>query len=424
MPLAVERAQLGLLLLEHGLLLAQVQDHRGVGDFAHQLQRRLGAAHVADHPQPRLRRRQVRARRDQLVVEVGQLLVVERGAGGLDDVVLGLELGHRLVRLLHLGLELAQPLLEPARRLVARGQLARHLVVDEAARQPVGDHRRLVRVGRGEGDRDQVGFAVVGEGGLPEEVADRPVAGQARGVALEHRRRLARQPGGDQPLVGQLRHQLLQRRQERRQRGGRRVVVRDLQRRVELRVVEQVEVGHHRGDEVVGLEQAHLGGHGRRGHRHPRQHLLDVGHLQLARVEHHRGVGGVDRRLQLAQHRRQRRADRDHQQNQPFAPPQHAHDVQQVDRLLVPESVVPRSLNRPWIGVLCPHRVRPVSLQWYRSRDRHPAGEAVKDERNASVPAHYPITLFRTSHPTRQCAFASQHTQGHRCGWPPAQSNA
>ena len=88
MPLAIERAQLGFLTAR-----ARSAARAGCRIIGESVTSPTDSSAASEPrmsrttPQLRLRRRQVRARGDQLLVEVAQLLVVERGAGGLDDVV-------------------------------------------------------------------------------------------------------------------------------------------------------------------------------------------------------------------------------------------------------------------------------------------------------------------------------------------------
>jgi hypothetical protein len=100
------------------------------------------AAELAHEAQAGLLLGQARLRGDDLAVELGELLVAERHALGVEQVVLGPELGHRLLGLPHLVLERGDPLLEPAGGLAGRRQLARQLVGDVELGDPVGDLRR------------------------------------------------------------------------------------------------------------------------------------------------------------------------------------------------------------------------------------------------------------------------------------------
>ena len=123
MTFAVQRAQLGLLPFQLGRLLAQPQDHRRVGDIAHRFERDFRAAQVAHQTQLGLDRR-ARSRADQLAIEITASSWSLSVPARLDDVVVDLVARDRLVGLLHLDLELGQPLLEPAGGLVGGGQLA------------------------------------------------------------------------------------------------------------------------------------------------------------------------------------------------------------------------------------------------------------------------------------------------------------
>ena len=195
---------------------------------------------------------------DQLVVEVGQLLVVEDGSSalGADQVALGAEPLDRLLGLADLRGQRRQPLVEPDRRPVGVEQLALELLVDIDLGQAVGDQRRLGRALGGVLDRDQVGAALGADEQAAEEAVDRLLPGEARRLALEDGDRLLVQPGGDQPFLRDQRFSL---------RSGsvseirkRRLALRQ-QRRVELRIVEQLELVHHPRDERPRLEQPDLG---------------------------------------------------------------------------------------------------------------------------------------------------------------------
>ena len=285
MPVAIEGAQLGFLTLQLDLLLAQLQDHRRGRHVADRFQGRSGTAHIADDPQLRLLGRQIRLGGDELTIEVGQFLVVERAATALDNVVRGLERRDRLVGLLHVAAQLGQPLLQPGVGLIGGAELALDLFLYVKLGDLVADHRSLGGIHRREHDLDQIGRAIAQIGDILGEVTDRFLAHDTGCLAFQDRLGLAGQPGGDQPLARQIAQHLTQRLQEAWQRRRK---VRGLrgQRRVKFWVIEKIEIVHDRSYEGLGLHQPNLSSDGRRVDGKPLQHLLNVAELQLARVDH------------------------------------------------------------------------------------------------------------------------------------------
>ena len=272
----------------------------------------------------------------QLGVDRDQLLVVEQAAAlRADQVVLGLVALDRLVGDAQLLLEGAQPLVQPGRGAIGREQLGFELVVDIDLGDPVGDARRLDQIQRGEADRQHIGGAVGGDLEILGEHVDGALASDARGIALEDRRRRLVQPQRRLPVLWDQRYHLAERLAERDP-----DLIRRLQRQIELRILEQVQLVHHPGEEVPRLHQLHLGRERRafRGHV-AGEHGLEIEQLVLLRVDQHRGRRGVVGGEKLAEGVGADGAERDHERHHQLAAPQHVEQGEQVDRVVARRGV-------------------------------------------------------------------------------------
>ena len=89
MTLAVPRGQLGLLAGQLGLLLAQVAHNLRGEDLCDRLDPAAGPNHLAHAAEPGLCLSLVGTGQDQLPVEIRELLLADRDAPGIDQVVLG-----------------------------------------------------------------------------------------------------------------------------------------------------------------------------------------------------------------------------------------------------------------------------------------------------------------------------------------------
>ena len=357
MPGTVERAEIGLLPHQLRLLLAQVQDQGRACHVGHGVERLAAAAHLAHQPELRLPLGKIGASRDQLPVQVRQLLVVQHHALARDQVVLGLVLGDGLISLANLLAERLQPLLQPAGSPVGRDQLRVELVGHVHLGDAVGDQRCLLAILRGVGDADQVGVRILDDGELAGEDVEGRLAPEPRRIDLEHRPCLLRQSGSDQPLVRQEAHQAAERVGEGRQHVAALLALIGPQGDIELRIVEEVQVVHNPRQEGARADQADLGGEraavaGRQA-AHDR---LDIDHPRLARVEHHARAGGVGRRHLQADRRCDRRADEADGDDEPLSPSQDAEDAQKIDRVVITEKAIRVAADNLLLATRFPHR--------------------------------------------------------------------
>ena len=245
---------------------------------------------------------------DQFRVQLGDLLGRQLGALPGADGLFGLERLDGGLGGLDLGLQVADPLVQPGRGAARRLELRLQLIVDVEIRQRVRDQRRLGRVGRGHRDGDRPGE---GDAADLQRLAER----------LDHRlgrwlRRARRRAGH--------------------QRGQRRVApAREIGARgqggVELGVAVETQAPHQPFQHVLRGQHPLLVGRGIVPGE-VRDDPVKLDHPGLAVVEHHLRLGGVARR-----HAVQHQFSRAHGQGKgrekhPFAVPDDMGQRAQLDR--------------------------------------------------------------------------------------------
>ena len=115
--------------------------------------------HLPDPVQPGSGLGSAAAGRDQLAVQLGELLLVQQSTPRVDDAAPGLEHLHLLVGLQRLVLQLGQPRFLPVGGLAGGRVTHRELVGEVGVHQPVGEPRRQDGRARLGSDLDDVGQA-------------------------------------------------------------------------------------------------------------------------------------------------------------------------------------------------------------------------------------------------------------------------
>ncbi len=160
---------------EVSILRAQADDGVGCERFRHRAGiATLGAGELLDLIIFGARLRGLHPRLDQLVVEVGDLLVVDGDALRHRQVVLGAEVLDSLVGRQHARLERVELLVHPGRGGLGGVVLGEHLLREIFVGDGIGDGRRLDRLPRAGIDVDQEGGLLARHLQALRQALDRP----------------------------------------------------------------------------------------------------------------------------------------------------------------------------------------------------------------------------------------------------------